>query len=74
MRLRTNGKSKYANSETSENILYKVGLTGTEKSRTWPVVLVVITGTRKSMGYGQYVELDKNCQKLTKALRIQMLE
>lgn len=26
------------------------------------------------MGYGQYVQLDKDCQVLTQALRIQMLE
>ena len=26
------------------------------------------------MGNGQYVELDKSCQGLTQALRIQMLE
>ena len=62
-RLHTNRNSEYANSETSECILYEVGLAGAEKSGTWAVVLVVITGTRrKSMGYVQYAELDRNCR------------
>ena len=68
-RLHTNRNSEYANSETSECILYEVGLTGAEKSGTWAVVLVIITGTgRKSMGYGKYVEFDEDCQVLTQAL------